>query len=158
MSFIGRYVTPAARSCILPRMKCTERSSYNRNAPPSGTTMWRGSMNRNFRLIPVAGWSGLCRSANLWLICYQCYHPVVATLLIRRMDEATKARLKSRASRHGRSLEAEAREILRAALACPPSQPKNLAEAMHSYFAPLGGVELPEIPREPMREPPQFEA
>ena len=89
-------------------------------------------------------------------LCYQCYHRSVESLLIRRLDEATKARLRVRAARHRRSMEAEAREILRSAVAGPSVRPGNLAEAMHSYFAEIGGVELPLIPREPMRQPPKF--
>lgn len=35
--------------------------------------------------------------------------------------------------------------------------PANLAEAIRAHFAPLGGIELELPPREPMREPPDFE-
>ncbi|MCY4545489.1 MAG: plasmid stabilization protein [Gemmatimonadetes bacterium] len=35
--------------------------------------------------------------------------------------------------------------------------PANLAEAIRARFAPLGGIELELPPREPMREPPEFE-
>src|SRR5215216_2944498 len=41
----------------------------------------------------------------------------MATILIRRLDESTKARLRIRAAQHGRSMEEEAREILRQAVA-----------------------------------------
>lgn len=54
-------------------------------------------------------------------------------------------------------MEEEAREILRSALNSDPRQATNLAAAIRARFAPLGGVELPEIPREPMREPPRFD-
>ena len=37
------------------------------------------------------------------------------------------------------------------------STPANLAEAIRARFAPLGGIELELPPREPMREPPNFE-
>jgi plasmid stability protein len=53
-------------------------------------------------------------------------------------------------------MEAEAREILRCALAKQKSRPLNLADALYARFAPLGGLNLPEIPREPGREPPDF--
>ncbi|MDX2258883.1 MAG: Arc family DNA-binding protein [Hyphomicrobiaceae bacterium] len=36
----------------------------------------------------------------------------MADILVRRLDDAVKQRLKERAERHGRSLEAEVREIL----------------------------------------------
>lgn len=41
----------------------------------------------------------------------------MADILIRRLDDETKARLKRRARRHGRSLEAEVRNILQEAVA-----------------------------------------
>lgn len=39
----------------------------------------------------------------------------MADIIVRRLADETKARLKARAKRHGRSLEAEARSILEAA-------------------------------------------
>ena len=81
----------------------------------------------------------------------------VKTIIIRRLDESTKTRLQARAARHGRSMEAEAREMLKAALARRPGSSKNLAERIHARFAALGGSDLPLIPREPMREPPTFD-
>jgi hypothetical protein len=36
--------------------------------------------------------------------------------------------------------------------------PKNLAETIRRHFEHLGGVDLPEIARGPMREPPSFES
>lgn len=80
----------------------------------------------------------------------------MGSILIRQVDDSTKARLKARASRHGRSMEEEVRAILRAAVSTDDRQPRNLAEAVHNLFAPLGGIELPAVPREPMREPPDF--
>ena len=81
----------------------------------------------------------------------------MATILIRRLDDSVKARLRVRAARHGRSMEAEAREILKAGLAGPADTTKKLFERIHARFAALGGFELPEIPREPIREPPTFD-
>jgi len=80
----------------------------------------------------------------------------MATLTIRRLDDNTKARLRVRAAHHGRSMEEEAREILRSALTETPRSGKNLAERIHELFAPLGGVELELPPRGPMRRPPSF--
>ena len=81
----------------------------------------------------------------------------MSTILIRRLDESVKTRLRRRATRHGRSMEEEAREILKAALAGPAKTTDNLFERIHARFAALGGFELPQLPREPMREPPIFE-
>ena len=63
----------------------------------------------------------------------------MAAITIRKLDEATKVRLRVRAAQHGRSMEEEAREILRSALVMS-SRPGNIAEMIHSLFAPLGGV------------------
>ncbi len=81
----------------------------------------------------------------------------MATLTIRQLDEKIKTRLRVRAAHHGRSMEEEAREILRAALSSTEVPQKNLVDAIRERFAPFGGVEL-EIPkRESISEPPDFE-
>jgi plasmid stability protein len=80
----------------------------------------------------------------------------MASLTIRNLDEPLKARLRVQAAVHGRSMEDEARDILRTALAREASKPANLATAIRKRFAPLGGVDLPDLPRQPMREPPDF--
>jgi len=80
----------------------------------------------------------------------------MASLTIRRLEDATKERLRGRASEHGRSMEQEAREILRAALTAKRVTGRNLAESIRQRLAALGGVELPDLPREPMRRPPRF--
>ena len=77
-------------------------------------------------------------------------------MTIRNLDDNLKSRLRIRAAEHDRSMEEEARVILRAALIGPPP-PANLAEAIRARFAPLGGVELEIPPRDPMRDPPRFE-
>ena len=80
----------------------------------------------------------------------------MATITIRNLEEPIKAKLRIQAATHGRSMEEEARDILRNALNRHAGRPANLASAIRARFAPLGGVELPETPREPMREPPHF--
>ncbi len=80
----------------------------------------------------------------------------MASITIRNLDEPLKARLRVQAAMHGRSMEDEARDILRSALNHERLSPANLAVVIRSRFAPLGGVELPDVPREPMREPPDF--
>ena len=79
----------------------------------------------------------------------------MASITIRNLDDNIKQRLRVQATEHGRSMEEEARAILRAALA-EPAPPANLACAIRARFAPLGGVELDIPPREPMRDPPQL--
>lgn len=80
----------------------------------------------------------------------------MASITIRNLDDGLKARLRIRAAHHGRSMEDEARDILRTSLAVEDSPPLNLATAIRRRFAAVGGVELQEVPREPMREPPEL--
>lgn len=80
------------------------------------------------------------------------------SLNIRQLDPALKERLRIRAAHHGRSMEAEARAILREALAhTQPTSGTELVAAIRRRFAPLGGVELELPPRTPARETPRFE-
>ena len=81
----------------------------------------------------------------------------MASLTIRNLDAHTKARLRVRAAHRQRSMEEEARNILRAALADDDVAPRDLAAAIGTRFRPLGGVELSLPAREPMREPPAAE-
>ena len=78
----------------------------------------------------------------------------MASITIRNLEEATKRKLKIRAALNGRSMEQEAREILKGALkAAPQKSGANLAESIHRRFARLGGVDLEALPREFMRDP-----
>lgn len=78
----------------------------------------------------------------------------MASITIRNLDEQTKGRLRVRAAHRNRSMEDEARHILRAALAENAPAAADLGEAIRRRFRPLGGVELRLPAREPMREPP----
>ena len=80
----------------------------------------------------------------------------MATLTIRRLDDALKARLRVRAARQGRSMEEEARHILKAGLTEEPMRRPNLAESIRRRMAPVGGIELSVPPREPVRKPPRL--
>jgi plasmid stability protein len=80
----------------------------------------------------------------------------MASITIRNLDDGVKRKLRLRAAQHGRSMEDEARNILRAALAEVPAQPRDLAAAIRKRFAPLRGVELHIPARGSMREPPRF--
>ncbi len=82
----------------------------------------------------------------------------MASITVRNLDEGLKRRLRIRAAENGRSMEQEAREILKAALGEEEEVPeKDLGTAIHELFKPFGGVELEIPPREPMREPPRFD-
>ena len=85
------------------------------------------------------------------------HEPKATTLTIRNVDATLKERLRVRAARNGRSMEAELRHILDETLAEEPRREPNLAEAIRRRFAPLGGVELEPHPRTPVREPPGFD-
>ena len=76
----------------------------------------------------------------------------MASITIRNLEDELKRRLRVRAAEHGRSMEEEAREILRQVVGDRPP-PRNLAAAIRARIAPLGGVELELPAREPMREP-----
>jgi plasmid stability protein len=65
----------------------------------------------------------------------------VATLTIRRLDEAVKQRLRMRAAQNGRSMEEEARELLTAGLGQATGEQPNLFDAIRKVVAPLGGIE-----------------
>ncbi|MYE31836.1 MAG: plasmid stabilization protein [Chloroflexi bacterium] len=81
----------------------------------------------------------------------------MASITIRNLDDDVKQRLRVRAAEHGRSMEHEAREILRAALAQTPQTGEELYRAIRARVEPIGGIELELPPREPMREPPTFD-
>ena len=66
----------------------------------------------------------------------------MGTLTIRQLDERTHARLRGRAASHGRSVEAEVRAILDAAVDLPD---QNILLALHATMAKAGGGDL-ELP------------
>ena len=76
------------------------------------------------------------------------------SLTIRKIDQQTKIQLRIRAAQHGLSMEQEVRNIITEALkqeAKPTSI--NIGQAIHQRFANVGGVELGEIKREPLKAP-----
>lgn len=83
---------------------------------------------------------------------------LVATVTIRNLEDDVKARLRVRAAQHGRSMEEEARSILRVALAMEPQANTGaaLVKAIRARVEPFGGIELELSPRTPMPEPLDF--
>ncbi|MGB7961587.1 MAG: toxin-antitoxin system antitoxin subunit [Propionicimonas sp.] len=63
----------------------------------------------------------------------------MSTLTIRQLNEHTHARLRGRAAKHGRSVEAEVRAILDAAVDLPE---ENILLALHATFSEAGGLDL----------------
>ena len=77
----------------------------------------------------------------------------MTTLTIRNVGPRLRDKLRLRAARHGQSMEAELRDILRITLAMDQAPEVNLAEAIRRRFAPFGGVDLPEFPDVEAPEP-----
>lgn len=63
----------------------------------------------------------------------------MSSLTIRQLNEHTHARLRGRAAKHGRSVEAEVCAILDAAVELPD---ENILLALHTAISEVGGVEL----------------
>ena len=81
----------------------------------------------------------------------------MATLVIRNVESELHTRLKAQAAAHNRSMEEEARVLLRQGLAALPGETaQTFGQAMRAIFEPLGGFELPEMPKEAPRQPPDF--
>jgi antitoxin FitA len=82
----------------------------------------------------------------------------MAILTIRNVDDDVKDRLRVRAARNRRSLEAEVRAIVTEAVGHDAGEDVNLAEAIRRRFAPFGGVDdLPPHPPVLANNPPTFE-
>jgi len=71
---------------------------------------------------------------------------VVAAVSIRDLDDSVREKLRVRAARHGRSMEAEMRAILTVAVRDEDST-QGLFSALVDRFAELGGVDLDLPPR-----------
>jgi len=77
----------------------------------------------------------------------------MASITIRDLDERLKTRLRVQAAHHGRSMEEEARDILRTALSTGRSRTGSLVDCIRARIEPFGGVVLEIEPREAIREP-----
>jgi len=77
----------------------------------------------------------------------------MATITIRNLDDFIKTRLRVRAANHDRSMEEEARIILRDALQ-DADEMRGLGSLIHKRFMSAGGVELaPSVRDQPARKP-----
>ena len=79
----------------------------------------------------------------------------MASITIRNLDDHIKQRLRVRAAEHGRSMEEEARDILRRVVS-DSTAPRDLAAAIRTRVAASARADLKLPTREPMREPPQI--
>ena len=79
----------------------------------------------------------------------------MASITIRDLDPELKERLRIRAAQHGRSMEEEARVILKTVIAGATASPKRLGDSIRQRFQAIGGVDLELPPRERVRQPPK---
>ncbi len=84
------------------------------------------------------------------------YDRAMASITIRRLGDDTKQRLRVRAAQHGRSMEDEARVILRSVLSEDVATGDDLAARVQRRFEAIGGLDLELPAREAVREPPKF--
>lgn len=80
----------------------------------------------------------------------------MASLTIRNLDDRTKNLLRLRAALHNRSMEEEARQILREAVETTGMDETNLVDSIRRRFAALGGFDLGAPERESIRTPPEL--
>lgn len=80
----------------------------------------------------------------------------MATLTVRGIPDGEKEALRVRAAKNGHSMEAELRRIIHDAVKEDATAEVGLATAIRRRFAPVGGVDLPDHPDEPLRQPPTF--
>lgn len=76
----------------------------------------------------------------------------MATMTIRGLDDSIKARLRIQAALHGRSMEDEARDILRTALSQEQATTPCLVTSIRAKIEAVGGVELALPKRERIRD------
>ena len=79
------------------------------------------------------------------------------SIIIENFDYDLIVRLKKRAEYSGRSLEAEAKEILRVVLTESEENSLHLADKIKERFSHFGDIEIPIISRDPLRGIPNFE-
>ena len=96
------------------------------------------------------------RAINDYNAIIDLWSDLMASMTIRNIDDSLKQRLRVRAAVHGRSMEDEARDILRSVLAASERPARNLAETIRARLAPVGGVELAIPDRDPIRDAPDL--
>lgn len=69
----------------------------------------------------------------------------MAAITIRKLPDEAKQRLRMRAAAHGRSMEAEARDILLDALEATGQADLSWVEQLIAVGHELGGVDVPEV-------------
>jgi plasmid stability protein len=83
---------------------------------------------------------------------------VMAQILVRQLDDDTKAKLQRMARQHGHSTEEEVREILRNAVRDVDKAPSRLGSRIAARFSRVGlNDDIPELRGNPVR-PAQFDS
>lgn len=116
----------------------------------------------------IGGASKASRSSLIasLLACYPLHFrlelPIVmAQIIVRNLDDDVRDRLRDRAQSHGRSMEEEVRDILRAAVAAGGGEPRQLGSWCREQFA--GNPDLGDEPFNPeefrggVPRPPSFD-
>ncbi|MCY4095574.1 MAG: plasmid stabilization protein [Gammaproteobacteria bacterium] len=80
----------------------------------------------------------------------------MASITIRNLDTGVRKALRVRSATNGRSMEEEARVILRDAL-LRTNETRDLGSIFRKHFGPTHGVDLKLPKREPIPEPPTFD-
>jgi antitoxin FitA len=80
----------------------------------------------------------------------------MSVLTVRNLDDDLKTRLRVRAARHGRSMEAEAREILRESLEDKPGH--EMGSWIRKRFEGLGLDQLDLAPRTELPRAPDLDS
>ena len=82
----------------------------------------------------------------------------MTNITLKQLEPQLTQRLQQRARQNGRTIEDEITAILSSVLT--PESPQNatfgLATTIQQHFADIEDFEIPEIPREPIRTPPDF--
>lgn len=80
----------------------------------------------------------------------------MSTMMIRNIDPDLEDHLRRLAAIHGRSIEDEVREILRAAVPFESVDSAAMVRSIRRRVEAIGGVDIELPTRGPMREPPGF--
>jgi plasmid stability protein len=82
---------------------------------------------------------------------------LMASITIRNLSDDLKKRLRKQAAENGRSMEAEAREILARSTSAPknakPMTGLDIFKPLRDLVEKYGGFELEQLPRTPVRDP-----
>lgn len=82
----------------------------------------------------------------------------MATITVRGLDEKLKSAIEKQARDNGRSMEAEVRVVLEAAVSAPKPQ-SGLGSRIRALFAEAGGLDLTDVQttRDEKAEPANFD-